>query len=339
MIRWSWSLSIRLTRIGSSSSASTTGRSFPARAAQISSPFWRQLPRSIPARSFTRTSPAESVSTRSSSPCRKLAKLTLMRSHAPRASRDAAPISTMASAAVATSSRSTKTVSKCPSARRRRSSSRTRLVLPIRRCAVSNVWVPSRTRALSTSSSRSRSKKRSPSTQFDPAFFSPAMWLPRILLSAIMLASSSVGKCLAGRAFAMPKTTPPCRSSRAASSDPATCRGREGARTVRSLHQDVGGSRSLRPAVHAVRDDHPTGAPRALPDVTPRLGRAASTSALVRMRSRSSSTSPSKRQPTRWTPATWISSSPGKRRGRALHPDDHVRATARRRNLLGPRAG
>ena len=52
------------------------------------------------------------------------------------------------------------------------------LVLPIRRCAVSNVWVPFCTRAVSTSSSPSRSKKRSPSTQFDPAFFNPAITYP-----------------------------------------------------------------------------------------------------------------------------------------------------------------
>ena len=107
-----------------------------------------------------------------------------MRSHAPCSCRDSTPISTTASAAVPTPSRSTKTVSKRPSAFRRRSSSRTKLVLPIRRCAVSNVWVPFRTRSVSTSSSASRSKKRSPSTQFDPAFFNPAITFPNVFVAS-----------------------------------------------------------------------------------------------------------------------------------------------------------
>ena len=49
-----------------------------------------------------------------------------------------------------------------PASVRRRSNSRTKLVLPMRRCAVCKVWVPSRTRSSSASSSISRSKKRSP---------------------------------------------------------------------------------------------------------------------------------------------------------------------------------
>ena len=172
VMRWSAPLSSRLTRIGSSSIASTTGRSLSARAAKTSSPFCRQFPASIPARSLTCTSATDTESTRSPTSLRVLANPDFIRCQAPCTGRDRAPISAMASAGAAASSKSTKTVWKRPSSSSRRSSSRTRLVLPIRRCAVSRVWVPSLTRSARASSSASRLKNRSPSTQLAPAFLS-----------------------------------------------------------------------------------------------------------------------------------------------------------------------
>ncbi len=94
----------------------------------------------------------------------------LTRVNRPRACREAAAISTTASSALVASSRSTNTVSKSPLSPRRRSNSRTRLVFPIRRCAVTSVWIPSSTRSMSASISTSRLKKRFPATQFPPAF-------------------------------------------------------------------------------------------------------------------------------------------------------------------------
>ena len=183
------SFSSRSTRIGSSSIASTTGRSLAARAEKTPSPFRRQFPASTPARSFTRASATANSSTRSPTPCRTLANRDPIRRQAPSTDFASAPTVAMASAASAASSRSTKTVSKFPSAARRRSSSRTRLVLPIRRCAVSRVWVPSRTRSASASSSISRSKNRSgPSTQLAPAFRSVMVISPTQLLETVSLA-------------------------------------------------------------------------------------------------------------------------------------------------------
>ena len=117
----------------------------------------------------------DTSSIRSPSSCTTLANPDLIRDHACRSDRDRTAISTTASAAVGASSTSTNTVRKRPSSFSRRSNSRTRLVLPIRRCAVSSVWWPLRTRSVSAASSASRSKKRSPSTQFAPAFCSPAI--------------------------------------------------------------------------------------------------------------------------------------------------------------------
>ena len=164
--------------MGSSSIARTTGFSLAASDANSASPFARQLPASIPARSFTRSSLTPSSSTRSIAVVEDFAIQSLTRFHEPRTSLAAAAISTTASAAAAVSSRSTKTVAKFPFSLRRRSSSRTRLVFPIRRCAVTSVCVPSSTRSMSASISAYRSKKRSPSTQFPPAFLKPIGRLP-----------------------------------------------------------------------------------------------------------------------------------------------------------------
>ena len=162
----------RSTRIGSSSIASTTARSFSAKAANTSSPLRRQLPASIPARSFTRTSGTLNSSIRPPAPRKKLSKAAKIRRHAPCKGSEPAPISAIASAAVSAPSTSTKTVSNSPPSSSRRSSSRTRLVLPMRRCAVTRVWIRSRTRSASAARSVSRSKNLSPSTQFAPAFLS-----------------------------------------------------------------------------------------------------------------------------------------------------------------------
>ena len=76
-------MSIRLTRIGSSSSARTTGRSLLARAAQTASPLCRQFPGSIPPAASPAPRRRASSSTRSSIPRRTLANPDLIRSHAP----------------------------------------------------------------------------------------------------------------------------------------------------------------------------------------------------------------------------------------------------------------
>ena len=88
------------------------------------------------------------------------------------------------------SSRSTPRPSAAPRPSDGAASPRTKLVLPIRRCAVSRVWVPSRTRSVSASSSASRSKKRSPSTQFPPAFLSVMVLFPTDSLQTILLGNS-----------------------------------------------------------------------------------------------------------------------------------------------------
>ncbi len=173
--------------------ASTTGRSLSARAEKTSSPLCRQFPESIPARSLTWTSATATESTRSPASLRALANPALIRGQAPLTDLDRAPISAMASAGEAASSRSTKTVSKRPSSSRRRSSSRTRLVFPIRRWAVSRVCVPARTRSARASSSTSRSKNRSPATQLAPAFLSTAILLPNEFVGNQRVGNEFVG--------------------------------------------------------------------------------------------------------------------------------------------------
>ena len=169
--------------MGNSSMARTTGLSTAARAVKTSSPRRSQVPLSIPDRSLTFRSAASTASMRSPTPCRKLAKPDLMRSQAVEIERAAKAISATASAGVPAASRSTNRVSWPPSAFSRRSSSLTKLVLPIRRWAVSSVWVPSPTRSFSASISASRSKNWSPSTQLEGCFLS------RVVKRAASLAS------------------------------------------------------------------------------------------------------------------------------------------------------
>ena len=173
-------------RIGNSSMARTTGRSLTARAANTASPLCGQFPASIPARSFTLMSARANSSNRSPTSCSTFAKPSLIRSQAPCSGLACTPISATASAGSIAASRSTKTVSISPVSASRCNSSRTRLVLPMRRCAVSKVWVPSRTRSSSASNSASRSKNRSPSTQLLPPFVSIANF-PTYLLATISL--------------------------------------------------------------------------------------------------------------------------------------------------------
>ena len=137
------SLNILFTRIGSSSIARMTGRPLAASAAKTSSPLRGQFPASIPPRSFTLRSATDNSSIRPPAALRKFPKSAAIRSHAPRSGLACTPISAIASAGSAAASRSTKTVSNSPVSPSRRNNSRTRLVLPMRRCAVSRVWVPS----------------------------------------------------------------------------------------------------------------------------------------------------------------------------------------------------
>lgn len=94
------------------------------------------------------------------------------------------------------SSRSTKTVAKRPDQPGHRSTSPTKLVFPIRRRAVTSVWVPSSARSRSAAISTSRSKKRSPSTRFPPALPRLNPHLPSESLPTILLPTEMSACCL-----------------------------------------------------------------------------------------------------------------------------------------------
>ena len=119
------------------------------------------------------------------------------------------PISAIASGGSLAASRSTKTTSNSPVSAKRRCSSRTMLVFPIRRCAVRRVWVPSRTRSSSASSSFSRSKKFSPSTQLLPPFritpvFQQFCWQRYCCQQNCCQALKSTGFCSSNGIWQMP---------------------------------------------------------------------------------------------------------------------------------------
>ena len=132
-------LSNRFTRIGSSSIPIMTGLSHSAKAENISSPFRHWFPAAIPARSCTCNCGTDMVSTLSPISLSTFEKLERSRSHIPLTELDWAPISAIASAGSEASSRSINIVSNSSSFDKRRKDSLTKLVLPMRRGAVSNV--------------------------------------------------------------------------------------------------------------------------------------------------------------------------------------------------------
>ena len=162
---WS-SVSRCLRKIGNSSITRRTGLSWAAHSWKRRSPCRRQVPASNPARNFNSKSWALIASMFS---MKRLIALATRDERARTGCVALAMAAIKSSGELAPSTSANRNTH--PWVSRRRPSSWAMLVLPMRRCPVSRMWLPSRTRLSRTFSSASRSKKSSPLTQRPVADF------------------------------------------------------------------------------------------------------------------------------------------------------------------------